>query len=119
MGAAHHCGCRACFHRGRAPRTAALVKRPSRARARRRIAGKGDHGMAKIWLPIASGGLFALLMGIALPMSETPPATGPHAGQKGEKGLGAVRARVVPETPILERDRLGQYLNWDFRIGND
>jgi Peptidase family M23 len=75
--------------------------------------------MAKSWVPIASGGLFALSMGIALPISETRPATGPHAGQKGEKSLGAVRARVVPETPILERDRLGQYLNWDFRIGND
>ncbi len=75
--------------------------------------------MTKSWVPIASCGLFAVSMGIALPISATRPATGPDAGQKSEKGSGAVRARVVPETPILERDSLGQYLNWDLRIGND
>jgi hypothetical protein len=75
--------------------------------------------MAKSWVPIASCGFFAVSIGIALPISETRLATSLHAGQKGEKGPGAVRARVVPETPILERDKLGQYLNWDFRISND
>jgi hypothetical protein len=75
--------------------------------------------MAKSWVSIASCGLFAVSMGIALPISATRSATGPYAGQKSEKGSGAVRARVVPETPILERDSLGQYLNWDLRIGND